>query len=59
MAATSSSTLPGVGDQGELRRFRDDVYECSARWPDALFEFADVTGDGNAELIGRYSGHMW
>ncbi|MEV0461300.1 NF041680 family putative transposase [Catellatospora methionotrophica] len=42
MAATSSITLPVVGDQGELRRFRNDLYDCFTRWPDALFELVDA-----------------
>ncbi|MEV0458971.1 NF041680 family putative transposase [Catellatospora methionotrophica] len=42
MAATSSIALPVVGDQGELRRFRNDVYDCFDRWADALFELFDA-----------------
>ena len=42
MAVTSSVTLPAAGDQGELRRFRDDFYDCLSAWPDALFELLDA-----------------
>ncbi|MEV0269704.1 hypothetical protein AB0H43_13060 [Hamadaea sp. NPDC050747] len=31
-----------MGDQSELRRFRNDEYDCFSRWPDALFELFDA-----------------
>lgn len=42
MAATSSVAQHDVGDQGELRRFRNDLYDCFTSWPDALFELVDA-----------------
>jgi hypothetical protein len=34
MADISSVTLRATGDQGELRRFRNDFYDCLSAWPD-------------------------
>ena len=42
MADISSVTLRTAGDQGELRRFRNDFYDCLSAWPDALFELLDA-----------------
>jgi hypothetical protein len=42
MADICSVTLPATGDQGELRRFRNDFYDCLSAWPDALFELLDA-----------------
>ncbi len=42
MAVTSSVTPAAAGDQGELRQFRNDFYDCLSAWPDALFELLDA-----------------
>lgn len=41
MAATSSVPGRDRGDQGELRRFRNDFHDCLTTRPDALFELVD------------------
>src|SRR5829696_825907 len=52
-------------DQGELHRFRNDLFDCLAAWPDTLFELVDavctpVTVAGLAHLTlapGARRGH--
>jgi hypothetical protein len=41
MAATSSFAHGLLVEQGELRRFRNDFYDCLASYPDSLFELVD------------------
>ncbi|HEX8769051.1 MAG TPA: NF041680 family putative transposase [Jatrophihabitans sp.] len=41
MAVVRSVVQAGGGDQGELRRFRGEVYDCLDRRADALFELID------------------
>lgn len=41
MATISSLSQEATDAQGELRRFRNDFYDCLACWPDALFELMD------------------
>lgn len=41
MAVVRSVTRVGRGDQGELRRFRGEVYDCFDRRADALFDLID------------------
>ena len=41
MAAVRSVGQTGGGDQGELRRFRGEVYDCFTARADALFDLVD------------------
>lgn len=55
MAAFRSVAQSGVGDQGELLRFRNDVFDCFSARPDALFDLVDglctpVVVDGVAHV---------
>lgn len=55
MAACRSFTQPEVAGQGELHRFRNEVYDCFTARADALFELVDglctpVAVDGIAHL---------
>jgi hypothetical protein len=42
MAATSSVTRSAPDGQGELHRYRNELYDCFTAWPDALFELVDA-----------------
>jgi hypothetical protein len=55
MATPISVPRQGRADQDELRRFRNDLYDCFTSWPDALFELVDAVStplsvDGVAHL---------
>jgi hypothetical protein len=41
VAVVRSVVPAGGGDQGELRRFRGEVYDCLDRRADALFDLMD------------------
>ena len=41
MVVVRSVVQTGGGDQGELRRFRGEVYDCLDRRTDALFDLVD------------------
>lgn len=55
MAVTSSMPLSGGGDQSRLQRFRGELHDSFAEWPDALFELVDglsqpITVEGVAHV---------